>query len=88
MPNILHELYHGNIRPSTDRPNITEEYRSALKNILALEEQLLTGLNDKNKALYNQLSLAMLPTTTLDNASLFENAFKLGVKFTLACLHE
>lgn len=88
MENIIHELYHGNIRPTDGRFPQLPKYKAAAEEVTKIENNLLALLNDEGKELYRQLTLAAIPRDVIENAYAFEEAFKLGARIMLNCLTE
>lgn len=88
MKNIIFELYNGNIRPCEGTYPKDSRYKQAAKNACDLENELLSKLNDEEKELYNQLSLANIARNSYEDLETFAYAFHLGARIIMSCLLE
>ena len=82
MPNVLEELYYGNISPAERSIRPGSKVQRALQKRDALESKLNESFTDEQKAAFEQylsLSAEILDANCLDS---FINGFRLGARFT------
>ena len=83
MPNVLEELYYGNISPAERSIRPGSNVQKALQKRDTLESKLNELLTDEQRATFEQylsLSAEILDANCLDS---FINGFRLGAQFAL-----
>ena len=70
MLNILQEFYHGNIEPNGQFER-NSEYGKAVKLLAEAKRKLISELNEKEKALYDEYAAAQQKFSDLENADIF-----------------
>ena len=83
MPNVLEELYYGNISPAERSIRPGNNVQKALQKRDTLESKLNELLTDEQRATFEQylsLSAEILDANCLDS---FINGFRLGALFAL-----
>ena len=82
MPNILEDLYYGNISPNERRIRPGSKIQKAMLKRDALETKLNESFTDEQKAAFEQylaVSAEVLDSCCLDS---FITGFRLGARFT------
>ena len=83
MPNVLEELYYGNISPAERSIRPGSKVQKALQRRDTLESKLNESLIDEQKTIFEQylsLSAEILDANCLDG---FVTGFRLGARFAL-----
>ena len=82
MPNILEDLYYGNISPNERRVRHGSPAQKAMQKRDEIETKLNASLSDEQKAefsMYLEISAEVLDSCCLDS---FITGFRLGARFT------
>lgn len=83
--NILRDLWDGRICP-IDKLGVTEEYKDALNQLIACEENIEKIIPPENKNLIKELSAANTNLEIIVEYQAFEYGFQLAVKLIAAAL--
>jgi hypothetical protein len=86
MNNTIKELWHGNIMPQSDRRNSTPEMKELLGYISRHHEDLLKTMTDAQKEIFEKFEDCWSEYSSLNDADLFEYAFKLGMNLAIEAL--
>lgn len=81
MPNILEELYYGNIEPQALSSELSVKLNKKLSTLTEKEEQLTTRLADENKESFLDYVNTYNEFFSLSNSDSFIASFRLGAKF-------
>lgn len=86
MNNTIKELWHGNIMPQSDRRDSTPEMKELLGYISRHHEDLLKTMTDAQKEIFEKFEDCWSEYSGLNDADLFEYAFKLGMNLAIEAL--
>ena len=86
MNNTIKELWHGNIMPQSDRRNSTPEMKELLGYISRHHEDLLKTMTEEQKEIFEKFEDCWSEYSSLNDADLFEYAFKLGMNLAIEAL--
>ena len=80
---VLKEIYHGNYRVTERTFKRNSDFGKAMDKVVALSDQLQTGLNVEQKDLLAQLDAAYHDLTDRTAFEDFVTGFRLGMRLTL-----
>ena len=82
--NVIKELWHGNIVPQEDSRTNTKEMKELLGYIARHHEDLDKTFTPEQKEIFEKFDDCWSEYMSLAEAAIFEYAFKLGAKLTMA----
>lgn len=85
---ILDELYLGSIRPGERMFKRNSQYAKALDEVVKAGDALTDGLNEKQKALFEDYMTAQREVNVLTDCETFMYGFKVGAKIMMDVLTE
>jgi len=86
MQKILFGLYYGNINPYEGILPKEEEYRKAADQVVAMESELMSRLDDAGQELYRQLTFALITRDNIEDAYTYAIGFRTNAHIILACI--
>ena len=86
MKSIINELWHGNIVPQEDSRNNTKEMKELISYIARHDEDLGKLLTEEQKAIFEKYQDCWNEYVSLEEAAIFEYAFKLGMTIAIETL--
>ena len=86
MRSILEELFYGNICPNTDCRSHDKETKQLMGYIADHHDNLLSTLNDQQKALLEKFDDCYNELTDINEREIFSYAFKLGMRLAIEVL--
>ena len=84
MNSVIKELWHGNIIPQEDSRTNSKEMKELLGYMARHHDDLLKTMPDEQKAIFEKFDDCWSEYMSLAEAAIFEYAFKLGAKLTMA----
>lgn len=84
MKSMIKELWHGNIIPQEDSRNNSKEMKELLGYMARHHEDLAKAFNDEQKEIFEKFHDCWDEYVSLDEAAIFEYAFKLGIQIAMA----
>ena len=81
--NIINELWHGNINPQEDSRTNSPEMKELLCEMSNLHEDLEESFTNEQKETFEKLNDCWNKYMCLEEAAIFEYAFKLGMKIAV-----
>lgn len=88
MMSIISELWHGNIIPQEDSRTNTKAMKELLRYMSRHHEDLEKSFTDEQKETFEKFHDCWSEYMSLAEAAIFEYAFKLGARITLAVMNE
>ena len=82
--NVIKELWHGNIIPQEDSRTNSKEMKELMGYITRHHDDLLKTMTDEQKEIFEKFDDCWSEYMSLAEAAIFEYAFKLGAKLTMA----
>ena len=86
--NIINELWHGNIVPQEDSRNNSPEMKELMKYMARHHDDLLKTMSDEQKEIFEKFDDCWSEYVSLDEAAIFEYAFRLGARLTIETLQD
>ena len=83
MRSIIEELWNGNINPVAKPYGFTEEYRSALDEVIAKREELLKAIGQENEDWVEKYEDSMNDLSACSDSNAFSKGFTLGVRMMI-----
>ena len=83
---ILEHLYYGNICPNDRVVEKESEYKRLSDDIHRREEELMKGLHDQEKELYNEIVCMRGSQENIAQREIFVDGFRLGANMMLEIL--
>ena len=88
MMSILQELWRGNICPQTDSRNNSSEMKRLMEYMARHHDDLLKTMTDEQKEIFEKFDDCWSEYMSLAESSIFEYAFKLGMRIAIETLTE
>ena len=88
MISMIKELWRGNICPQTDSRNNSPEMKELMEYMARHHDNLLKTMTDEQKEVFEKFDDCWSEYMSLAEASIFEYAFKLGMKIAIETLTE
>ena len=86
MKSILEELFYGNICPSMDCRNHSEQKKQLMKHIADHHDNLNNTLSEKQKAILEKFDDCLGELADLNEREIFVYAFRLGARIAIEVL--
>ena len=84
--NTIKELWHGNIVPQDDARNNTKEMKDIMGYMSRHHDELIESMTDEQKEIFAKFDDCWSEYMNLAEASIFEYAFKLGMRIAIETL--
>ena len=88
MKSIINELWHGNIVPQEDSRNNSPEMKELMEYMARHHDDLLKTMTDEQKKTFEKFDDCWSEYMSHAEATIFEYAFKLGMRITIETLTE
>ena len=86
MKSMIKELWHGNICPQTDSRSNSTEIKELMEYMARHHDDLIKTMSDEQKEIFEKFDDCWSEYTSLSEAAIFENAFKLGMQMAIETL--
>ena len=86
MKSMINELWHGNIIPQEDSRTNSLQMKELLGYMARHHEDLEKSFSDEQKEVFEKFHDYWSEYTSLEEASVFEYAFKLGMQIAIETL--
>ena len=88
MKSMITELWHGNINPQEDSRNNFPEMKELMEYMARHHDNLLKTMTDEQTEIFEKFHDCWDEYVSLDEAAIFEYAFKLGMQIAIETLTE
>ena len=88
MNSVIKELWYGNIVPQSDSTNYSPEMKRLMEYIARHHDELLKTMTDEQKEIFEKFDACWSEYASLAEESIFEYAFRLGMKMVVEMLLE
>ncbi len=82
MPNIIEELFYGNLEPQELTTEITPRLKKKLSELVKKEEELTSKLSEEERELFSNYTCAYNEFSSISNSDRFISGFRFGARFT------
>ena len=86
MKSMINELWYGNVSPQTDSRNNSPEMKELMEYMARHHDDLIKTMSDEQKEIFEKFDDCWSEYTSLSEAAIFENAFKLGMQMAIETL--
>ncbi len=88
MNSVIKELWYGNIVPQSDSRNNSPEMKRLMEYIARHHYELLKTMTDEQKEIFEKFDACWSEYASFAEESIFEYAFRLGMKMVVEMLLE